>query len=163
MKFKPVPEPPDALEGLERVVHTVPARSVAVDDCCAHLVAKTDLETREEAAAWLTFLRALELVDEGREGYYRLEGASSSDGVDDRGTDVARCRRAFVDRVYGVEAVLAALEAVGKPLSASELADGVDDRLVSDRSGSGERLVRLLEWAVLFDLVERDGDRYDVA
>lgn len=163
MQFKPVPEPLDDLEALEYVVRTVPAHPAEVDDCCAHLVTETDLETRDEAATWLTFLRALELVEETGAGYRRR----SPEG----GLEIDRLRQGFRERVSGADAVLEVLDAGDRPLAGDEVArraaGQTDHGRVSRRQhrssttdSGAERVERLLDWAVLFDRLERVDDRY---
>jgi len=64
MKFKFVPEAPADLgfvADAQRAVPLVPGRE---DDCCARLTRRLDLPSRDVARTWLTFLRALRLVEE---------------------------------------------------------------------------------------------------
>jgi len=147
MQFKPVPEPPANITVAETIAHAVPTDPEAVADCCDHLLAETSLSTRAEAATWLPFLRALRLLTEEPAGYSR----SRSVGFD------STTQQAFRTRVYGADAVLETLEDADRPLSRPAVATAVPDRVVRE---DGERIERLLEWAVLFGLAERDGDQY---
>lgn len=167
MKFKPVPDPPADLETVAAIHRTVPTDPERVDDCCGELVADAPVSTREAAATWLTFLRALELAEETADGFRRREPVD--------GLDADRLSRVFCERVYGVDTVLEVLAAADEPLSADEVSRRLTDR--TERRGAArgtatggapgapsgapeERVDRLLEWAVLFDRLTRDGDRY---
>ncbi|OLZ40047.1 hypothetical protein A6E15_03215 [Natrinema saccharevitans] len=170
MRFKPVPEQPADLETVETVHRALPATVGEVDDCCAHLVEETALEDRDEAATWLTFLRALELAAEESGSFRRRETGSSGDAADPAALDRGRLGRAFRARVDGADAVCAALEKADEPLTVAEVADGLrDDRSSDDRRRSGRprvdpgRTERLLGWAVLLGLAERAGDGYRAA
>ncbi|MGQ3411003.1 hypothetical protein ACT4ML_01905 [Natrinema sp. LN54] len=174
MRFKPVPEPPADLALLATVRRTLPTDAGDIDDCCRLLIDETPLETRDEAATWLTFLRALELAAEEPAGF-RHRGPASSSDADSPALDRDRLGRAFRDRVYGADAALAVLERADEPLTAEAVADALgDDRSNSERrsrpnSVSEERVERLLEWAVLLDVAERgengerDESRYRLA
>ncbi|WP_440764649.1 hypothetical protein [Natronorubrum sp. DTA7] len=168
MQFKPVPEPPSDIEAIGPIFEAVPPEAGAVDDCCQHLVAETHLESRSEAETWLVFLRALELVTEESAGYRRR---SDAEGVTDGASpESKRLQRAFRDRVYGVDSVLEILEQADDPLTDGETFTAVrGDLTASGRDGDAgrlesrraERIRRLLEWGVLFGLIERAGaDRY---
>ena len=173
MRFKPVPEPPSDLAAVAAILEAVPVTAGAVDDCCAHLVAETELESRSEAETWLVFLRALELVSAAPAGYRRVPAPPSGESPsgESPGLDPDDCGRAFRERVDGAEAVLEILESADEPLSAAAVADELAaDHAASDRENRPdrfetdrvERVRRLLEWAVLLERVERagDGDRY---
>ena len=159
MQFKPVPPAPDSLESLEAVRGAVPRDPEDTDDCCARLVNRTEIESRDAAAKWLTFLRALELATEEPSGFTRTRSDPDHDGL----------RRAFRDRVYGADELLARLEMSDEPLSAAAAATGLGEagrrgerRDCSSRfkTRRGERTERLLEWAVLLELVERTDGGY---
>ncbi|WP_408957513.1 hypothetical protein [Natrinema sp. 74] len=159
MRFKPVPEPPDDLAFVDTVRRSVPETAGTVDDCCAHLLAETALETRDEAATWLTFLRALELAAEEPAGY-RRRGPAPDEGA---GTPLKRdrLRRTFRERVDGAAAVLATLEDAERPLTAARVADALHEtqsdgeRRARRTRVEEDRIERLLEWAVLLGLAER--------
>lgn len=112
MRFKPVPEPPADPEVLATVQRALPATAGDVDGCCQQLVDETPLETRDEAATWLTFLRALELVTEEPAGFRRRNPGSSA-GTDSDTLPVLeadRLGRVFRERVDGADAVISVLE-----------------------------------------------------
>lgn len=175
MRFKPLPEPPTDLEELRTVLSAVPADPAATDDCCARLCRRTHLADRDEAADWLTLLRALQLVTRGSDGYARVaptrtnredEPSTRADRVPPGGLGLEAVQRAFRERVDGAEPVLDALERADQPQSASTVAHCLESRSADgSRSGarSTDRVGRLLEWAVLLELAERrECGRYTV-
>lgn len=154
MQFKLVPVAPDDLEYVETVQRAVPLVPGSEDDCCARIMRRTEIAPRDEARTWLTFLRALELAEEGPSGFTRTR----------RDPDPEHLRTAFRDRLYGVERVLEILAEAEEPLSCEEVYDRFRDDVPtyeqyrwSDRLEAvwSERLERLLEWAALLELVER--------
>ncbi|WP_306058773.1 hypothetical protein [Natronococcus wangiae] len=159
MQFKPVPAAPESLDVLETVRRAVPRDPESTNDCCARLVERTEIESRDAAAAWLIFLRALECASEEPSGFARTR----------RDLEPEDLRRAFRDRVCGADELLARLEAADEPLSATATADrlgGTDSRSERrDRSNRfeerrEERVERLLEWAALLGLAERTDGGY---
>ncbi|WP_226039060.1 hypothetical protein [Natrinema sp. DC36] len=167
MRFKPVPEPPADLAAVETVRRALPAAAGDADDCCRLLVDETPLETRDEAATWLTFLRALELATEEPAGFRRRDPGSSGEPDSDipSALERDRLRRAFRERVDGADAVLSALERADGSLTAAEgvaalrearRQSGERGRRSNPTEGTQlERVERLLEWAVLFGLAEK--------
>ncbi|MFC4437973.1 MULTISPECIES: hypothetical protein [Natrialbaceae] len=159
MQFKPVPPAPDSLESLETVRRAVPRDPEDADDCCARLVDRTEIESRGAAAAWLTFLRALELATVSTSGFARIR----------RDFDLESLRRAFRDRVYRADELLARLEAADDPLTTkatvTHLSETSSHNARHERSSRLEkrreaRIERLLEWAVLPGLAERTENGY---
>ena len=157
MRFKPVPEPPDSLDGLDRACRAVPLVPEPEDDCCARLADRLEFP-REEARTWLAFLRALGLVESGERGYHRVRDASR---------DPASLADAFERRVYGAREVLAALREADEPLDADEVAAraGLLPRWERERHGETdakrrERAQRLLGWLALFGRVDRVDSGY---
>lgn len=156
MRFKVVPEP-RTLEFVADAQGAVPLVPETEDDCCARLLDRLDLVSRDEAREWLTFLRALGLVETGERGFHRRR-------VEPRRDDLTR---AFRERVHGAEAVLDALAADG-PLDPEGVYERVADtfpRWERDRHADPEevwreRVRRLVEWAVVFGLAEREDGRY---
>ncbi|AZH24426.1 hypothetical protein [Haloplanus aerogenes] len=157
MKFKPVPPAPEKFAYVERVQQAVPLVPGTEDDCCARLVDRLDLPSRDAARTWLTFLRALELAEETPSGYRRT----------DREPTVSACRETLLNRVFAAEAVHETLAEAG-PLTAAEAFDRVRERVPAwERHRDAEwtdtwreRVTRLLDWLVLLDVterVERDG------
>lgn len=158
MKFKVVPAPPESLEAVAEARRAVPLVPDGVDDCCARLLARTDIEARDDAREWLTFLRALGLVAEGERGFHRTR----------REFDRGELAAAFRERVYAADAVLDALEAADGSLDPTAAFERVRDRVPAwerrrradwEREWT-ERVERLLGWAVLLGLAERDGEGY---
>src|SRR6056297_3477089 len=85
MRFKWVAEPPatiDAMEDIQRAVPLVPASEA---DCLRRLVDRTDtIADRDDANQWLTFLRALALLDRTASGYRRARVDLTADELADR-------------------------------------------------------------------------------
>ncbi|WP_207589505.1 hypothetical protein [Halomontanus rarus] len=159
MQFKLVPAAPDDLEYVETVQRAVPLVPGSEDDCCARIMRRTEIAPRDEARTWLTFLRALELAEEGPSGFTRTR----------RDPDPEHLRIAFRDRLYGVDRILEILAQADDPLSSEAVYDRFKDDVPtyeqyrwSERLEAvwSERLDRLLEWAVLLDLAERVDDGY---
>jgi hypothetical protein len=158
MQFKPVPSPPDSLEFVEQARSTVPLVPKSEHDCCGRLMERTSVDLRGDAETWLTFLRALELVEEYERGYARTRTEFDRDAI----------AAAFEERVFAADAVLDALRSTDEPLSADAVFDRVEDvvpRWERDRHPDWRdvwrhRVADLLEWAVLFDLAERSGGGY---
>ena len=144
MRFKPVPEPPESLAELESARKSVPPEPDPDADCCALVREELDLPRRDQAADWLTFMRALGLVEE-RAGVYVRTG---------RNADREQVAEAFRERVYGAQEVLDVLESA-EPLEADAIADRVRVRGIDP-----QHVERVLGWAVLLGLAEREGDRY---
>ena len=157
MKFKVVPDPPDDLGRVRAVQRAVPLVPGTVEDCCARVVAETPVAARDDAREWLTFLRALGLVAETDRGYRRTRADP----------DPATLAPAFRERVFAAGDVLDAVAADG-PLTADRAFAAVRDRVPEwERSRHTdwerewrERVRRLLDWAVLFGLVERADGTY---
>ena len=172
MQFKPVPAPPGSIDALAAVVEALPPEADPDVDCCARVIERTDVETRDDAAEWITFCRALGLVVEEADGYRREPPAGASSDTEPLGR--AQLASTFRERVVGADEVLRALEHVDDPLSPAELVerlearDGIPD---SERRRHGERLAavwtdrveRILEWATLFDAAERVEGGYRLA
>ncbi|WP_049935035.1 hypothetical protein [Haloplanus natans] len=154
MKFKPVPPAPDEFGYVTRVQRAVPLVPGTEDDCCARLMNRLDLPSRDAARTWLTFLRALELAEETPSGYRRT----------DREPGVAGCREAFLNRVFAADAVRDALAAEG-PLTADAAFEAVRERVPAwerhrDTEWTDawrERVADLLDWLVLLDAAARTG------
>jgi len=168
VQFKPVPVPPDDLEGVEPILAAVPTVAGAVDDCCAHLLEESRLETRTEAETWLTFLRALEVVTEESAGYRRR----STDEPVETALDPTVLGQSFRERVYGVDSIVGIVEQADGPLIAEDVLDRVraesDAGIHESRAGRFETdtlewIHRLLKWAVILNLVNQTGSetRYD--
>lgn len=154
MRFKVVP-PARSVAFLGEVRSAVPLVPGTVEDCCRRVVDRTDVAARDDAREWLTFLRALGMVAETDEGYRRTR--------DDLATEDLAA--AFRDRVFLAREAMAALDP-DEPRDADavyEAVRGAVPRWERDRHDDPdavwrERVQRLLDWAVAFDLAaERDG------
>lgn len=156
MRYKPVPTPVsvDTLSATQAAVPLVPG---STDDCCARIVDRTTVESREAARAWLTFLEALELVETTDAGYVRSDRDPTDPAV----------ATAFEDRVYAASEVLAAVRSNDGPVSVAAVVDAVEltPRWEQHRSPTPsnewrDRVEAILAWATVFGLVTRTTDGY---
>lgn len=159
MRFKPVPAAPESLDAVAAVQRAVPLVPGSEADCCARVMDRTHVGERDEARTWLTFLRALELVRETEAGFVRER----------RDLEREALATAFRERVFAAGDVLDALAAADEPLSADEVFERVEPRVPQwerEKDPGGwretwrERVRRLLEWAVLLGLAERESGGY---
>jgi hypothetical protein len=117
VRVKHVPAAPDDLAFVEDAQRAVPLVPDSQDDCCARILERTDLVSRDEAATWLTFLRGLGLVERGPSGYSRIR----------RDPDPEFLREAFLTGVFGAEDVLDTLRDAGEPRTPPETFERVRD------------------------------------
>jgi hypothetical protein len=156
VKFKLVPAAPDEFAFVERAQRAVPLVPGAEDDCCARLMDRLDLPSRDVARTWLTFLRALELAAETPSGFRRTDVDPTVEG----------CRAALLDRVFAADAVRDALDA--DPRTVDEVFGTLRETVpVWERHKNPsrwesvwrDRVGDLLSWLVLLDAAARvDGD-----
>jgi hypothetical protein len=150
VKFKLVPAPPDELGFVADAQRAVPLVPGSEDDCCARLIRRLDLPSRDVARTWLTFLRAVELAEETADGsFVRLR----------REPTPTHLREAFERRVYGASDALDALS--NEPKTVPDVFEGFDDRVPAWERHRAvenwrdiwtERVERILDWLVLLDL-----------
>lgn len=151
-QFKPVPEPPDSLEGVEEARRAIPLVPDPQADCCARLQDRIGLGSRQDAETWLTFLRALELVERKQSGYARTRHDIDRDEL----------AAAFRERVLGADAALDAAEGQSGDAAVEAAFEAVRDsvpewerRRHDDwESVWRDRTERLLGWS---DLIDADG------
>lgn len=159
VRYKVAPEPRD-LDFLEDAQRAVPLVPETVDDCCARLMDRTAVSSRDDAREYLTFLEALELVTETPRGYERERV----------GPELATLADAFERRVFGASELLDAL-AEAESLTVDEAFHRLREhvpRWERERRADWEREWRertewLLEWVVVFGLATRDGEGYRLA
>jgi hypothetical protein len=158
MRFKPVPEPPESLDGLADARRAVPLVPTPPSECRRRLRRRLDLPGADAARTWLTFLRALELVTRTREGLRRRRTPLSRD----------RLGTALAERVFGVRELLAALHDAGRPLSGDEAFDRIRHSVPSwerlrdpdwEATWRG-RVWSLLEWMVLVGMTTGNAEGY---
>jgi hypothetical protein len=154
MRFKVVPPVRD-VGFLREVADAVPLVPGREDDCCTRIRDRTAVPARDAAREWLTFCQALGLVTETDGGYHRVQDEPDRDAL----------AAAYRERIFGVREVLQAVsERDGTTPAAAfeEIRDDVPqwERARDDDWAAAwrERTGRLLGWAAVFDLVERDGD-----
>jgi hypothetical protein len=158
VKFKVLPEPAGSVDAVAEMQAAVPLVPDGETSCCARLVRRTHLGAQDDAKEWLTFLRALELVEETEGEYRRLPHEA----------DPERLRRSFRERVYLAEDVLATLAAADEPLGVDAVFGRLEDRVpqwerlrhTDERGVWRERVRRILEWAVVLGLADRAGGGY---
>lgn len=129
------------------------------DDCCQRIGDRLDC-SRDVAREWITFLRALGLVREAERGFVRLpDGDATAIAPGPLG---AR----FRERVHGAAEVIDSLadaegglraETVAERTAGDALTRWEHDRRPDAAGAWAERVGRLLDWAVLFELAERAG------
>jgi hypothetical protein len=161
VKFKLVPEPPEALDFVADAQRSVPLVPGTEDDCCARMLDRTDLTSRDQARTWLTFLRALGLAEETASGFARVR----------RDPDREFLRERFREHVFGVPALLEILDEADEPISAEEAFEAFRDEVPTWEHHKnpnswgqiwGERVEALLEWAVLLELATEVDGKYAV-
>ncbi|MFB6253504.1 MAG: hypothetical protein ABEI06_02725 [Halobacteriaceae archaeon] len=152
MKFKPIPQPPDQISTLKEAQQSIPMVPSTETNCCSRLVSVLNLSEKDVARTWLTFLRALKLVQKSNTGYTRTTHSPLSDST----------RWAFITRVIGVQKMLAILWRVQDPVREEQLfSEWVDIVPEWERQKSAhwqqtwrQRLRRIVRWATLFDLID---------
>ena len=152
MQYRQLP-PAGELSDLEAVCRAVPTSPEETDDCCRRICDRTDVDSREHASQWLVFLTALGCVSDDGEGYYRHADIPTIDGLGE----------AFEASIFGVQPVLQVLETATEPLTPEEVLDRVDEstRQRMQRSETGAPYVtQVLEWAAVFDRVEKRATGY---
>lgn len=168
VRYRLVPEP-RGLEFLRSVGEAVPSDPGTVDNCCRHVTEQTGVDEPGRAREWLGFLRALGLVEETDGEYYRTGRDSDQDGL----------ATAYETRVYGTTEVLDELARAEEPLTAEAVTGRADLDRPPSRSrkevDAGDRsrqsgfhrrqayVERLLEWGVVFGLVEDVDGKYESA
>jgi hypothetical protein len=163
MRFKHVPRPPERVERVFEARQAVPLVPDTQDDCCTRLMERCGFPERDEAAKWLTFLRALGLVAEHERGYARTREDVGPDALADR----------FLDGVYLAPAVRDAVGNAEEPVSADAVFDAVAGAVpqyernkypTNWREVWGDTVARELGWlALLGELETTDDGRYAVA
>ena len=158
MKFKVLPEPADSVDAVAEMQAAVPLVPDGETSCCARLIRRTDVSAQDDAKEWLTFLRALELVEEVEGRYRRLPHEA----------DPERLREAFRERVYLADEALSILAVADEPLGVEAVFERLEDRVPrweqlrhADETGVWrERVRRVLEWAVALGLARRTDGGY---
>jgi hypothetical protein len=161
MRYKVAPDPENGRQALVDAHRAVPLVPGSTDDCCARLQSRLGLANRETANEWLAFLDALGLATETDRGYERVR---TDLDAEDLGTP-------FRESVFGAREVVDALATADEPMTPVEAFEAVRSMVPTwerNRHADWERewrdrVARLLDWAVVFDLVERRSDGYVAA
>lgn len=161
-KFKLVPAAPDDRDAVRAAQRAVPLVPVPEDEAVARLSRRLDAPSRDVARTWLTFLRALGLVEATDSGFRRSRVEPTVDHL----------REAFVARVFTAEELLATLREADGPVDVDGAFAAVRGRVPTwerhknprtwadvwrDRAGD------LLDWLVLLGLAERVDGGYRAA
>jgi len=165
VRYKVVPEP-RSLESLASVRRAIPLVPDSVDDCCARVQSETVVDARDDARDWISFAEALELVERTDRGYRRVRETGTV--TDDGSLDPAALAGPFRENVFGAREVLDAVGTADGSTTVADVFDRVRDRVPEwERNRDPdweatwrERVRRLLEWGVLFGLVEPSDDGY---
>lgn len=153
MRFKPLPDTPASLDDVAAAQRALPLVPGSEDDCCARLMRRRDLPSRDVARTWLTFLRALGLAVETDAGFTRTNRDPTPENL----------RESFVDGVYSAEEVLSVLRAADGPRTTEEVFGAIRDtvpnwerhKVRTWEADWRERIANLLGWLVLLDLAEK--------
>ena len=156
MRVKPIPPPPGDLEAVRAAQRAVPLVPGSEADCCTLIADQLDLQGRDDARTWLTFLRGLGLVAEGQRGFVRTRVE----------VDRERLAEGLLAGVFPARELLHALDS--EPLTADEAFDAVEAEIprwerTKDHDWRGTwrtRVGYLLDWLVLAGLAERREDGY---
>ncbi len=158
MKFKVLPEPPHDIAAVTSIHRGVPLVPDSEVSCCARLLQRTDIARQDDAKEWLTFLRALELVEKEAGQYQRRQTP----------VDAATLQEPFLDNIYLAAEALAVVEAAETPLPATDVFTRLSDSLPTwdqhryhdPESVWRDRVRRILEWEVILGLLDRTADGY---
>jgi len=156
VRVKPIPPPPDDLDAVRAAQRAVPLVPGSEADCCALLVERLDLRSRDVARTWLTFLRGLGLVAEGDRGFVRTRVE----------VDRERLAGGLLDGVFPARELLDALDA--GPVTGDAAFEAVEDAIppwerAKDHDWRGTwrtRVSYLLDWLVMAGLAERVEGEY---
>lgn len=167
VRFKLVPPAPDSLAALDDAQRAVSLVPVGEAEAVASLERRLELPSRDVARTWLTFLRAVGLVErvaagEGTDGTFRRTGATVSP---------ESLRTALVDSVFGAREVLSELHdraddgPVGFEALFAPVATAVPEweRNKNPRTWEDvwrDRVDHLLSWLVLADAIRTVPDGY---
>jgi len=155
MRYKVAP-PARSLEFLRTARTAIPLVPDSEADCCGAIQRATGVGDREQARAYLTFLRALGLVAESDRGYHRTRSDIDRDAL----------ATAYRERVFLVSELLDAVAAgADSHGTAFEAVREVVPRWERERDPEWEqrwrtRVENLLGWAVVFDLLVVEDDRF---
>lgn len=158
MRFKWVPEPPETLDDLGAVHRAVPLVPTSESDCQHRLVDRTaHIGDRESASEWLTFLRALGVVEQVSRGYRRRRLELTTDEL----------FRRLQDGIYGARELYDVLAAASHHLAVETMLDrGADlptwerHHQVNHQEVHRRRGRRLADWFVLCGIAEKTAAGY---
>lgn len=170
IQFKMVPKPPSSrrLARLRDAWQALPIVPADEDDCCERLIRRVGFPSRDVSRTWLTFLRALGVVERTASGFTRIGTEPTAE----------RLRDGFLDRILLAREtlrVVARRDTDHETRSGPTTVETAFERLRSDvptyeryknpdswESIWRERTEYVLEWLVALALLERidtDADR----
>ncbi|MFB6134354.1 MAG: hypothetical protein ABEJ55_05145 [Halanaeroarchaeum sp.] len=154
MRIKLVAEPPETLDAIADVQRAVPLVPGTEDDCCARIMDRVGIPSRDDARTWLSFLRGVGLAEETESGQFvRTRTEPTPD----------RIATGLLEGIYGAEEVRTILAEADEPLPTAAVVDRFEPHVpewerARDpdrwRDRWAERIDRLLEWFVLAELAE---------
>jgi hypothetical protein len=136
MRYKVAP-PPRSLSDLQQIRRAIPLVPDDELDCCLSIQRAADIDDREQARQYLTFLRALDLVATDTRGYYRTQDEF----------DIKRINTAYQDNVFLVVELCTA--ATGDPNEAFEAIRGEIPRWERERHCDWEDVWRERVWNII--------------
>ena len=154
MRYKVVPEP-RSVAFLRDVQSALPLVPGTVADCCSRIRDRTDLQSRDEAREYLTFVRALGLAAGHDRGYSQMR-----DGPAD-----GELGAQFHENVFGARETLEVLEEGRTAMECFAVVRDTVPRWERERHVDWaavwrERTERLLAWAVEFGLASYENGEY---
>lgn len=159
MRFKLVPGAPADLDAVAEAHAAVPLVPGSEEDCCARLQRRCGYPSRDVARTWLTFLRALELVEETPSGFRRRRTDPTPEHL----------REAFLAHVLLAGDVLAELVAADAPVTDADVFEAVRDDVPTWEHHKNpdtwaelwrDRVGDQLDWLVLLGLADRTANGY---
>ena len=158
MRFKWVPEPPERIEELVAIHRAIPLVPASESTCLQRLVDRTDhIDDRETANRWVTFLRALGLVERVSSGYRRSREELTADEL----------RARLQEGIYGARELYDVLATADHPIDVETMLDrGAElptwerHHQPNEKAVHRRRQCRLADWFVLCGAAETTATGY---
>ncbi|MFB6298673.1 MAG: hypothetical protein ABEH65_00245 [Halobacteriales archaeon] len=159
MRIKLIAEPPPELAAVADVQRAVPLVPGTEDDCCARIMDRVGIPSRDDARTWLSFLRGIGLVEETDGGFVRSRTDPTAE----------RIASGLLSGIYGAKEVRDILANAEEPLDATTVVDRFEPHVPEwERARDpnrwhdrwAERIERLLEWFVLVGIAEKTSTGY---
>lgn len=160
MRIKLVADPPTELAAIADVQRAVPLVPGTEDDCCARIMDRVGIPSRDEARTWLSFLRGIGLAEETESGQFvRTRADPTAD----------RIATGLLEGIYGAQELTDILTNAEEPLDVTTVVDRFEPHVpewerARDpdrwRDRWTDRIERLLAWFVLVGLAEHTSGGY---